>query len=76
VGYGPDRLVPQDLYRLRVDELRLLAPVQKGGGLNAEHVRQGDHLAYRRIGNGTVPDSLYFPFAEVPRLMRAISALV
>ena len=29
VGYGANRLVPQDLYRLCIDEWRLLAPVQK-----------------------------------------------
>jgi hypothetical protein len=33
--------------------------------LNAENVRQGDHLGHRRIGDGTVPDFLHFLLSEV-----------
>jgi hypothetical protein len=39
----------------------------KLGTLNAEHIRQGDHLGYRRIRNGTVPDSLHFFLCQIPQ---------
>jgi hypothetical protein len=64
-GYGSDRLVLQDLYRLRVNEWQLLARIQILRRLNGKHVRQGAYLGYRRIRNGAVPDSLHFLFSEV-----------
>src|SRR5919112_197163 len=65
VGYGANRLVPEDAHRFFIQKRRLSRRIEEISRMYAEHFRQGNHLLHGRIGQFSCPDLLDVLFTQV-----------